>query len=120
MKETDGVFGACGSGTTPLHVNAEAIPDLVPILAVLATALPGETVIDHAERLRHKESDRLESVAQMLKALGGRVIITDDGLRIDGSPLSGGTVEAYNDHRIVMSAAIAALRCDGAVTIRGA
>ncbi|MBQ9963921.1 MAG: 3-phosphoshikimate 1-carboxyvinyltransferase [Clostridia bacterium] len=120
VQETDGVFGASGSGTTPLHVNAEAIPDLVPILAVLATALPGETVIDHAERLRHKESDRLESVAQMIKALGGRVIITDDGLRIEGSPLSGGTVEAYNDHRIVMSAAIAALRCDGSVTIRGA
>ncbi len=120
IKDKNGSIGVCGNGKEALHVNAEAIPDLVPILAVLATALSGETVIDHAERLRHKESDRLESVAQMLKSLGGCVAVTEDGLRIQGSPLHGGAVEAYNDHRIVMSAAIAALRCEGAVTIRGA
>ena len=56
----------------------------------------------------------------MLTALGGDVTITEDGLRIRGSCLQGGTVQAYNDHRIVMSAAIASLVCQNSVTIVGA
>ena len=104
-----------GENRRSLCVDAEAIPDLVPILAVLASALPGESVIYNAERLIHKESDRLQSVHDMLTALGGNVTITADGLRI-----AGGTVQGFNDHRIVMSAAIAALICKESVTIVGA
>ncbi len=109
-----------GAVLHPLSVDAEAIPDLVPIVAVLATALPGETVIDNAGRLIHKESNRLQSVQAMITALGGKAAITSDGLTVSGSRLAGGTVEGYNDHRIVMSAAIAALRCEQAVTVIGA
>ncbi len=104
----------------PLRVDAEAIPDLVPIVAVLAGALPGQTVIYNAERLIHKESNRLQSVHDMLTALGGKATVTADGLLINGGPLKGGTVQGYNDHRIVMSAAIAALICKEPVTIVGA
>ena len=103
-----------------LNVNAADIPDLVPVLAVLATALPGETVIHHAARLIHKESNRLQSVCEMITALGGKAHITEDGLRIVGTPLTGGTVQSYNDHRIVMAASIAALRCREPVTVVGA
>ena len=100
------------------HINAEQIPDLVPCLAICAALCEGTTVIDHAERLRIKESDRLTSTAAMIRSLGGRVEVTDDGLRIQGvKRLRGGTVHGYRDHRIVMSAAIGALCADGKVTI---
>ncbi|MBR5540667.1 MAG: 3-phosphoshikimate 1-carboxyvinyltransferase [Clostridia bacterium] len=109
-----------GKHRQPLRVDAEAIPDLVPIVAVLASALSGQTVIYNAERLVHKESNRLQTVHDMLTALGGKVTMTADGLLINGGTLTGGTVQGYNDHRIVMSAAIAALICKEPVTIVGA
>ena len=121
VSHTDGAWRVSGGEKWhALCVDAEAIPDLVPIIAVLATALPGETVIYNAERLIHKESDRLKSVHDMLVALGGKVAITADGLRIHGGTLKGGTVQGCNDHRIVMSAAIASLICKEPVTIIGA
>lgn len=104
-----------------IDIDAANIPDLVPVLAVAASAAEGETRIFHAERLRFKESDRLETTAAMLRALGGRCEITSDGLRIEGTPaLRGGTVDGANDHRIVMAAAVAAVRCTSPVTILGA
>lgn len=109
-----------GENRQPLRVDAEAIPDLVPIVAVLASALPGQTVVYRAERLIHKESNRLQSVHELLTALGGEATVTADGLLINGGTLRGGTVQGYNDHRIVMSAAIAALICEESVTIVGA
>lgn len=107
----------------PLHaicIDAKQIPDLVPVLAVLATAAEGETKITGAARLRIKESDRIATTAAMLRALGGEVTEQDDGLTITGKKrLRGGTVDGAGDHRIVMSAAVASLLCDGAVTIHG-
>ena len=110
-----------GVPTQPLNIDAAQIPDLVPILAVLAAAIPGRSVIGNARRLRLKESDRLESVHAMLTALGGTATVTEDSLIIEGSGrLRGGAVDACNDHRIAMSAAVAACICDGAVEIHGA
>ena len=81
----------------------------------------GRTVIKNAARLRLKECDRLHAVAANLNALGGRVRETDDGLIIDGTGgLTGGRVDGFNDHRIVMSMAIAATKAAGAVEILGA
>ena len=102
-------------------INCQNIPDLVPILSVLAAVSPGETLFTHAGRLRIKESDRLAATAALLTALGGRVKQLPDGLAVTGvSRLSGGEVTSENDHRIAMSAAIAALVCDGPVALRGA
>ncbi len=118
---TEGIWRVSGSGPRQaLRVDAEAIPDLVPIVAVLASALPGQTVIYNAERLIHKESNRLQTVRDLIVALGGDCVITADGLLINGGTLKGGTVQGSNDHRIVMSAAIAALICEQSVTIVGA
>ncbi len=104
-----------------IRINAKQIPDLVPVLAVVAAAAEGDTEIVGAARLRLKESDRLATTAAMLRALGGSVEEREDGLLIHGgAPLSGGTVEGAGDHRIVMSAAVAALLCDGPVTITDA
>ncbi len=110
-----------GAVTKPLDIDVAHIPDLVPILAVLAAAIQGRSIIGNARRLRLKESDRLCSVHAMLTALGGTVTMGEDHLIIDGTGrLCGGTVDACNDHRIAMAAAVAACICDGDVEIVGA
>ena len=102
---------------TACDIDAAEIPDLVPILSVVASAAEGTTKIYNAQRLRLKESDRLETVTQMLTALGGKVEQRSDGLLITGCPLVGGTVDSCNDHRIAMSAAIASVLCREPVTV---
>ena len=100
------------------EIDAADIPDLVPILSVAAAVADGETRIYNASRLRLKESDRILSVCTTLSALGACIRATDDGMVIRGKKrLAGGCVDSFNDHRIAMSAAIASLVCDGAVTI---
>lgn len=100
------------------HINAEQIPDLVPCLSICAALCEGTTVIDHAERLRIKESDRLASTAAMINALGGKATELPDGLRIEGvKQFTGGRVDGCRDHRIIMSAAVGALNATGNVTI---
>ncbi len=100
-------------------ISARDIPDLVPILATAAAANQGAVFTD-IRRLRLKESDRVEAVLQMLSALGGRAWATEDTLTVFGTGLTGGTVNAMNDHRIAMSAAIASTVCTAPVTILGA
>lgn len=95
---------------------AADIPDLVPILAVFAAATHG-AIFTGIRRLRLKESDRVASVLAMVRALGGRGEATENTLTIHGTGLTGGTVDAAKDHRIAMSAAIAATVCKKAVTI---
>ncbi len=102
---------------TACDIDAAAIPDLVPVVAVVASAAEGTTRIYNAQRLRLKESDRLETVTQMLTALGGKVEQTEDGLLITGTPLVGGTVDSVNDHRIAMAAAVASILCKAEVTV---
>ncbi len=93
----------------------------MPILAAVAAAIPGQTTrITGAARLRLKESDRLSAMAETILALGGEARETPDGLVIRGRSLRGGVVDGKNDHRIVMSAAVAATACQNEVTILGA
>ena len=99
-------------------VDASPIPDLIPVLSVVASVAEGETRVENAYRLRLKESDRLQSTAALLCALGGRVEEQEDGLVITGVPaLHGGAVETQNDHRLAMSAATAACAATGEVTV---
>ena len=99
-------------------VDASPIPDLIPVLSVVASVAAGETRVENAYRLRLKESDRLQSTANLLRALGGRVEEKEDGLVITGvSALHGGAVETQNDHRLAMSAAVAACAAMGEVTV---
>lgn len=100
-------------------IDASDIPDLVPILSVAAACFRG-AAFTNIHRLRLKESDRVASVIAMLEALGGRAEADDNTLRVFGTGLVGGTVDSVNDHRIAMSAAIAATRCREPVTILGA
>lgn len=99
-------------------IDASPIPDLIPVLSVVASVAAGETRVENASRLRLKESDRLQSTANLLRALGGRVEEKEDGLVITGVPaLHGGAVETQNDHRLAMSAAVAACAATGGVTV---
>lgn len=105
----------------PIRVDARPIPDLVPILAVAAAAAPGESRMEHAGRLRLKESDRLEATCRLLQDLGGSIRLEGDCLVIQGgTPLPGGAVESFGDHRIAMAAAVAASLCQGPVRLSGA
>ena len=101
-------------------VDVKDVTDLVPILSVVAAVSPGKTEFINAGRLRIKESDRISSVCRMLSALGASCEEKAEGLVVYGGRLRGGTVNGENDHRIVMSAAIAAIACDEPVTIVGA
>ena len=102
-----------------LTIDASDIPDLVPILSVTAACFQGAT-FTNIRRLRLKESDRVASVVAMLESLGGHAEAGDNTLHIFGTGLVGGTVNSVNDHRIAMSAAIAAIRCTEPITILGA
>ncbi len=102
------------------EIDAMEIPDLVPALAVYATQKSKPTKIVNIERLRIKESDRVTSVANMIKSLGGKIDINEEYMMIYPSNLVGGEVDSYNDHRIVMSAAIASCFCTGDVIIKNA
>ena len=101
------------------HVDAADIPDLVPILAVVAAAKEG-AVFTNIRRLRLKESDRVMTVEKLIQSLGGKTESTENELTVYGTGLTGGTVNSYNDHRIAMAAAIAATVCSRPVTISGA
>ena len=100
-------------------ISAADIPDLIPVLAVAAACHQG-TVFTNIRRLRLKESDRVAAVIAMIENLGGCAWATEDTLTIGPMPLRGGTVDSMNDHRIAMSAAIAATVCVKPVTILGA
>ncbi len=102
------------------EIDIAETPDLFPILSVLATAARGKTVISNISRLRYKESDRIESTAAMLHTLGAEIRIHDDAVEIFEGQLTGGTVDCRNDHRIAMSAAIAAAICSGQTILIGA
>jgi len=102
-------------------IDATDTPDLVPILSVLASFCDGDTNIYGVNRLKYKESDRLLSTSQMINSLGGNATYTDDCMTIKGvGTLNGGTVDGFNDHRIVMSSAIAGAFCNNDTTITDA
>ena len=82
--------------------------------------MDGYTLMESIARLRLKESDRVASVVEMIRNLGGTAEAAEDTLRIHGTGLRGGIVDAHSDHRIAMAAAIAATVCREDVTILGA
>ena len=110
------LFKNCRNNT---EVSAADIPDLVPILSVVFGANNGAKFTDIA-RLRLKESDRVASVCEMLRQLGVPATSTETTLTVSPGAYRSCTIDAVGDHRIAMSAAIAATIADGPVTILGA
>lgn len=100
-------------------VSAADIPDLIPILSVIAAANHGAVFTD-IHRLRLKESDRVTAITEMINGLGGSAEAAENTLIIHGTGLIGGAVDSQRDHRIAMAAAIAATVCKKPVTVIGA
>jgi len=108
------------SEPTSLDIDASNIPDLVPILAVLATISEGTTCIRNAKRLRYKESDRLAAITQELKKMGANISETEDAITIIGpTKLHGAIVDSHGDHRIGMACAVAGFTAEGTTVIEG-
>ncbi len=121
ISEDGGTITAKKSDTHGTIIDAEDCPDLVPVLAALASVSRGRTEIIHAARVRLKECDRLHAMAVELTKLGAHIEEKPDGLVIDGvENLTGGTVSSWNDHRIAMALAAISPKCTGDLTIEGA
>ena len=107
----------------PLHgieLPESLVPDMIdefPVLFIAASVASGTTTIRGAAELRVKESDRIASMANGLRALGAAIEETPDGAIIHGGRLGGGSVETHLDHRIAMSFAVAGLVADAPVRI---
>jgi 3-phosphoshikimate 1-carboxyvinyltransferase len=105
------------------EVGGPEIPlaiDELPLVALVACFAEGTTVIRDAEELRRKESDRIETVTAALRALGGKVEPTAEGMVIEGTGgLRGGTIDSHGDHRIAMLGAVAGLASEEGVEVRG-
>lgn len=110
--------------TSRLHgttIEGDIIPTLIdeiPVIAVMAALAEGTTIIKNAAELKIKETDRIETVTDNLKAMGGDITPTPDGMIINGGkPLHGTTIHTLLDHRIAMAFSIAALVADGTTKI---
>ena len=107
----------------PASIGGDLIPTLIdeiPILAILAAHAEGTTIIKDAQELKVKESNRIDTVVNALKAMGADVYATEDGMVIHGGkPLHGAVIDSFLDHRIAMSFAVAALCASGETTILG-
>jgi 3-phosphoshikimate 1-carboxyvinyltransferase len=123
LGEPCGHITAGRSRMRAIGIEAGIVPSLldeVPLVAVLATQAEGVTTIRGATELRVKESDRISSMSQGLRALGAHVTETADGMTIEGpAGLRGADVRSEGDHRVAMSLAVAALVADGETRIDG-
>jgi 3-phosphoshikimate 1-carboxyvinyltransferase len=106
-------------GTT---VTASEVPlaiDELPLVALLGCFAEGETVVEGAAELRHKESDRIDGVVGGLQGLGARIEARPDGFAVGGGGLRGGTLDARADHRLAMLGAIAGVASAEGVEVHG-
>jgi 3-phosphoshikimate 1-carboxyvinyltransferase len=108
--------------TTVLPAEVPLAIDELPLFALLASCAHGNSRLRGAEELRAKESDRVESTVDALRALGQHVQATEDGFRVKGVPTRprGGRIDSRGDHRIAMLGAIAALDSQDGVEIEDA
>jgi len=123
-KVTTAVTSATASYglTNGMVIDGANCPDIVPVLTVLAAVSSGQTKIINIGRLRIKECDRLQAISTELNKLGAEIVEGPTELVIKGKPeglLGGAQVNAWNDHRIAMSLAIAASVCKNPIILEG-
>ena len=113
------IHGAPLKGTTILESEVPNLIDEIPVIAVAAALAQGRTVIRNARELRVKETDRITTVVDNLRAMGGQVQEFEDGMEIEGGhPLHAAAIDSFGDHRIAMAFAIAGLFAKGETIIR--
>ncbi len=111
--EKKGEVKVSRSELTGITVDVGKTPDLVPTLAVLGAAAKGTMVIENAEHVRFKETDRLHAMTVELKKMGVDITEEKDRLIIKGGRIKGAQVHGWDDHRIVMSLAVAGMVAGG-------
>ena len=121
------MYGSTGH----MEIDAKDCPDIVPAIVLKAVSAslgetPVSTVIRNVDRLKYKESNRLEAIAEIMSELGANIHISDDGNRIEINPVEGDTllgsdrtINTHNDHRMVMLATMASIICEKPVTVDG-
>ncbi len=101
------------------EIDLNATPDALPMMAVLACFAEGETRLVNVPQARLKETDRIAVMCEELGKLGAKVRELPDGLVVEQSELRGAEVDGHDDHRVVMSLAIAGSAIVDETTIRG-
>ncbi len=113
------IHGAPLKGTTILEEEIPNLIDEIPVIAVAAALAEGRTIIRNAAELRVKETDRITTVVNNLRAMGADVTEFEDGMEIEGGkPLHAATLDSHGDHRIAMAFAIAGLFAKGETVIQ--
>jgi 3-phosphoshikimate 1-carboxyvinyltransferase len=113
------VHGAALQGTTILKDEVPNLIDEIPVIAVAAALAQGKTIIRNASELRVKETDRITTVVNNLRSMGGHVEEFEDGMEITGGyPLHAAVIDSFGDHRIAMAFAIAGLFATGETVIQ--
>ena len=113
------ILGGKLRGTELLKAEIPNLIDEIPVIAVAAAMAESKTIIRNAKELRVKETDRITTVVNNLRAMGGQVEEFEDGMEITGgAPLHAATVDSHGDHRIAMAFAIAGLFASGETVIR--
>ena len=117
IREKNGSIIVKKSKLHAIDIDCSDIPDIVPILCVAAACADGVTNFRNIQRLRAKESDRVETTAALIRNLGGKIEFDETTIKVTGTSLAGGVIDSFNDHRIAMSGAIASMVCKGDVEI---
>jgi 3-phosphoshikimate 1-carboxyvinyltransferase len=118
LSESENGIKASADKINPITISMDDVPDLVPPCAALLCYANGTSRLLNLERLRFKESDRIESVTDGLSSLGADIKCEGNDIIINGKEsLIGGLVNSHSDHRIAMMAAVAAIRSVGSVTV---
>jgi len=100
-----------------IKIDANDIPDLLPVLAVIGTAAFGKTEIVNVAHARIKETDRICSMANGLARMGAKIIEQPDGLTLYQSQLHGAQVKGFGDHRTMMALSVAGMIAHGETII---
>jgi 3-phosphoshikimate 1-carboxyvinyltransferase len=110
-----------GSRLKGITIEGDTIPriiDEIPIIALAAVFAEGTTVINDAEELKVKETDRIEAVCAELSKMGALITPKHDGMIINGTQrLMGAEVKTYGDHRMGMMLALAGGFAEGETKI---
>ena len=117
IEEQDDGLVASGGTLKGAELDLNATPDALPALAATACFAEGETRLVNVPQARIKETDRITVMREELTRMGGRLTELEDGLIIEGRPLTGAEVSGRGDHRIVMALAVAGMAADGTTRI---
>ncbi len=120
LSKNDQLITCAKGNLQAFHFDASDCPDLFPPLAALAAQCRGKSIIVGVNRLKHKESDRANTIKTVLNQLGIEVILENNEMHIFGGKINGATVSSHNDHRIAMMASVMGLVASSSITIEDA